>query len=55
MLDTLRNWLSTHEGRVIFLGVLAIALAAGGIVGVYVGRETNRMKKNVAILRKLNL
>lgn len=50
MLDALRDWLMTFEGRAICLGLLAIALAAGGVVEVYVGRLFSRSQKNVAIL-----
>lgn len=49
-LNAVRDWLQTHESRALFVGFLAIALAAGGVVEVYVGRFVPRWKKNVAII-----
>ena len=49
-LNTVWDWVQTYEGRAICLVFLAIVLAAGGVVEVYVGRCVPRWKKNVAIL-----
>lgn len=49
-LNAVSDWFQVFENRAIFLAVLAIALAAGGVVEAFVGRGVPRWKKNVAIL-----